>query len=193
MRHGHDGHLGQMLEHLQRKTALLADRVTLLEEENNTLAEMLREHGVDIHRRSHIHLELPPAFTTPAPGNAEELALLTKTERALFEELCGTDTVLLLLLSESMVDVGRWLMQSRLWVAASRTELAMFAAGRRPFVQRIPFRHIQASLYNHVTGELVLAPNRKFKISRIRMAPVEGYQFLAQILSAEPSKETPHA
>ena len=169
------------LDRLQRKTQLLQDRVTLLEEENAALAGMLRERGVDVHRPSHIHVDLPAALTEPAAGNAAELALMSGKEKKLFEELSTGDAVLLLLLSEAMVDVGRWFWRSRLWLYATPTELVAFAAGRHAFVQRIPFKHIQESLYNHVTGELVLAPDRKFARAQIALSPAEAYQFLAQI------------
>ena len=122
------------LDRLQRKTQLLQDRVTLLEEENAALAGMLRERGVDVHRPSHIHVDLPAALTEPAAGNAAELALMSGKEKKLFEELSTGDAVLLLLLSEAMVDVGRWFWRSRLWLYATPTELVAFAAGRHAFV-----------------------------------------------------------
>jgi hypothetical protein len=192
----HDPHLRQVVTQLQRKVGLLQDRVNLLEEENASLADALREHGVDVHRKSNIHIELPPAFNAPAPGNDEEVALLSKRERRLYDELRGSDTVILLLLSESLADVGQWMLRSRVWLFATPTELVAFASGRRPVVQRVPFQHIQESLYNNVTGELVLAPNRKFKLSRIEISPVEGYQFLAQIFGSNTqnkSTEKTHA
>lgn len=180
---GHDEILKQQVASLQCKATLLEDQVRLLDEENRALVDRLRELGIPARRKSHIHVELPPPHTAPAPGNPEELALLTPRERKLFTELCGPEEVILLLLSESAVDVGHWIFKSRLWACATPTELVLFAAGRKPLIQKVPFQHIQESLYNHVTGELVLAPNRKFKLSQVRFSPVEGYQFLAQIYS----------
>ena len=37
------------------------------------------------------------------------------------------------------------------------------------------------SLYNHVRGTLVLVPGSKPDVASLRMAPVDGYQLLAQI------------
>ena len=193
MSHGHDEHLKQTLAHLQRRADLLQDRVTLLEEENTSLAEKLREHGVNIHRKSHIHVDLPPALTEPAPANEQELALMNPGERRLLEEARGPDPLILVLLSETMVDVGQWIWKSRLWLGATPTDLLAVAVGRHPFLQRIPFRHIQESLYNHVTGELVLAPNRQFRLNRIQLAPLEGYQFLAQIYRDSLNAQSPEA
>ena len=167
----------------------MQDRINLLEEENQSLADLLRERGVEVHRKSLTHVDLPPAITSPAPGNDEEIALFSRAERRLYDEIRGNDTVILLLLTEAMTDVGQWMLQSRVWLCATKTDLVVFAAGRRPLLQRIPFRHLQESLYNNVTGELVLAPDRKFKLSHIELSPVEGYQFLAQIYNQSTEKK----
>lgn len=196
MAHGQDELLKQHAARLERRVALLADRVALLEQANDALASRLRECGIEVHHRRRDEVLLPEPLTAPAPDNAAEEAMLTRRERVLFDELRGRDRVLLLLLSESMADVGRWLIRGRVWVCATDTELVAFAAGWRPLMQRIPYRHIQESLYNTITGELVLAPNYQFAIPRIRMSPLEAYQMLAQIYAAGGtggSQENSHA
>lgn len=177
----HDENTKRAVEHLQRKAALLQDQVTLLDKENHALAARLRDHGVEVHRRSAIHVQLPAVLQSPDGGLEAELALMTRRERRLLDELRAEEPVLYAELSESRADVGHWLWQSRVWAAATRRHLLVFASGRRPLLQRIEFRHLQESLYNHVTGELVLAPDHEFRLARVAMAPVEGYQFLAQI------------
>jgi hypothetical protein len=77
--------------------------------------------------------------------------------------------------------VGHWFSKGRIWACALAGELAMFAYGRRPYLERVPFRLLQQSLYNHVTGEVVLAPARDVRVDSLRVTPAEGYQFLAQI------------
>ena len=42
--------------------------------------------------------------------------------------------------------------------------------------------------YNHVTGELVLAPPRGIRITSAGMTPIDGYQLLAQIYSNKETK-----
>lgn len=196
MSHGQDELLKQQAARLERRAALLADRVALLEQENDALASRLRECGVEVHHRRRDEGILPEPLTAPSPDNAAEEAMLTRRERVLFDELCGSDRVRVLLLSESMADVGRWLIRGRVWVCATDTELVAFAAGWRPLMQRIPYRHIQESLYNMITGELVLAPNYQFAVNRIRLSPLEAYQMLAQIYAAGRtggSQENSHA
>jgi len=47
--------------------------------------------------------------------------------------------------------------------------------------QKTPLASLRQSLYNHVTGEVVLAPVRELKLTHIQVAPLDGYQLLAQI------------
>jgi hypothetical protein len=83
--------------------------------------------------------------------------------------------------TNSRVDVGWWFWSARLRAAVWGGELVLFAAGRRPFVQRTALSAVRESLYNHVTGELVLAPVKDAALRRFRIAPVEGRELLAAI------------
>jgi hypothetical protein len=67
------------------------------------------------------------------------------------------------------------------WSAATTKEVVLFAAGRRPFIEEIPFTHLYKSLYNHITGEVVFAPAEAESMTRIRLSPSHGFQLLAQI------------
>jgi hypothetical protein len=77
-------------------------------------------------------------------------------------------------------------------VVALERDLLLLAAGKHPLVERIPYGHIRRSLYNHVTGELVLAPAHNLRVERVALPPAAGYQILAQIYAeTEDSKEEP--
>lgn len=177
----HDEATEAAVERLGRTVVLLQDRIRLLEEENVRFADMLTERGVDARPSSKIGLELPPAVREPLDGNAGVLALMTLAEQKLLEDLCPNEQVLLLLKSDSRTDTGSWLRGGRVWVGATRKELVLLASGRKPLFQKTPFPVLRESLYNHVTGELILAPARELTLNRIKVPPLDGYQLLAQI------------
>lgn len=184
----HDEATEAAVKRLGRTVALLQDRIRLLEEENVRFADMLTQRGVDVRPSSKIGLELPPAVREPLDGNAEVLALMTLAERKLLDDLCPNEQVLLLLKSDSRTDTGSWLRGGRVWVCATRKELVLLAAGRKPLIQKTPFPVLRESLYNHVTGEVVLAPAGELTLNRIKVPPLEGYQLLAQIYDQEREK-----
>ena len=173
-------------ERLKRNLTLLQDRIALLEQENTAYAGMLKERGVDVHASSQIALELPPIITCPLEATAEVFALLTAAQRSLLDEIRGTESVIMLLKSDTLVDTGGWFRRSEVWVCALPRELALFAAGRKPFLQKTPYASLRASIYNHVTVEVVLAPARGLKQRTLKVPPLEGYQLLAQIYNPNP-------
>ena len=177
--------LHQMVEHLRHKSAQLEDRVRLLSLENEELLQQLKDAGVPA-RQPVLHAErLPPPLTEPdATAIAEATGRLTGAERRLRERLCSGQELLMLLPSGTSTDVGLWIVPRRVCVAVTRTEVALFAAGRQPLAQRVAFEHLYASLYNAITGELVLAPNREYRVARVKLPPLEGTQVLAQIYGA---------
>ena len=87
------------------------------------------------------------------------------------------------------MDVGRWFRPARLWVALGGGELVLFAPGPRPFCERLPLESLRGSLYNPVTGELVLrrghepAPGKR--VPGLRMPPLDGRRLLELIEGAE--------
>jgi hypothetical protein len=172
--------LAARAQRLERTVAALRRREHLLAEENLRLADLLKEHGIVVRVSSHVARELPPALTGPAEREAGAFLLLCAEERALLDELLGGEQAVFLVCSGTDVDVGQWIRKRAAWLCATRSELVVFALGRRPFSARIPFQLLRESLYNHVTGALALAPAHGLEPREYRMTPTEGYQLLAQ-------------
>ncbi len=103
-------------------------------------------------------------------------------------------------MTRTRVDTGGWLWKSRLVAccadlgelsrAASGSsgkagrrdgELVLFAAGKRPFVERVPLAELGESFYNHVTGEVALAPAEGARVRTLRMSPVDGRALLKEL------------
>ncbi|MDA0838593.1 MAG: hypothetical protein O3B01_10535 [Planctomycetota bacterium] len=165
----------------KRTIELLTDRIRMLEEENHSFASQLKEKGVDVRESSSASLELPPPVTSPLEQDGKEFQLLSRSEHKVAEEALGDRPVYFLSKSDTTVDVGHWLSEGIVWAAATKNEVVLFAAGRRPFIEEIPFSHLYKSLYNHITGEVVFAPAEAESMTRIRLSPVHGFQLLAQI------------
>jgi hypothetical protein len=132
---------------------------------------------------------LPPALTAPlaAPGGA--LARMPRRTRAMAEGLIAGQEVFLVVRTGTKVDVGSWIARGRVWLAVLGDSLVVVAsgiAGPRPLAERIPFSRLRESRYNHVTGQLALAPATLAPAARagvrgLSLAPIEGCQVLAQI------------
>jgi hypothetical protein len=186
-----EAQMAATVERLKRNLALLQERIALLEQENTAFAGMLKERGVDVRASSQMAQELPPPLIRPLESNAEVFGRLTQAQRELLNELRGADFIFMLLKSGSTVDTGGWFGRGEVWVCALARELALFAAGRKPFLQKTPFTHLNESLYNHVTGELILAPSQGLKLARAAMPPLDGYQMLAQIYRKQNQGDRP--
>jgi hypothetical protein len=132
-------------------------------------------------------MELPDPIVQPLDRGAEVLGRLGKAARRLAQPLIGQDDVFVLLKTRSRVDTGGWLGRRRVWAAALADALVVFAPGRRPCSERIPFAQLRESTYNHVTGELVLAPPEGMHVRSLRVSPLDGYQLIAQFRSEEGS------
>ncbi len=191
MSHAAEKVLHQTVEHLRHNVTQLENQVRLLGLENEDLLQQLKDAGLQPRHPVLQADRLPPVLTIPDPATiAEAAARLTRSERRLGEELCAGQEVLMLLQSGTLTDVGLWIVPRRVWVVVTRTEVVFYAAGRTPLAQRVSFDHLYASLYNAVTGELVLAPNRDYRVARVKLPPLEGTQVLAQIYGAlAPRKE----
>jgi hypothetical protein len=105
--------------------------------------------------------------------------------------------------TRTRVDTGGWLWKSRLVACCAASgspgergqgasgssrkagrqdgELVLFAAGKRPFVERVPFAQLGESFYNHVTGEVALAPAEGARVRKLRMSPVDGRALLKEL------------
>lgn len=172
----------ERVERLTREVALLQSRISLLEAENARYAEMLTAKGIPTRARSRVALELPPPIESPIARDNAAFAGMDEAERRLLDECrAGGLPVFFLARSDSSVDTGAWLKKSRVWIAALGSELALFAAGKRPWLAKIPFANLGESFYNHVTGELALAPAAGLSLSSFKLSPRDGYQALAQI------------
>ena len=132
-----------------------------------------------------IRAELPPARTEPLDvSSGEATSRLPYRERFLARQLLADEDVYVVTPTRTRVDVGTWLVRGRVWVFALREALAFVACGScggRPRAEKIPYDQLRQSQYNHVTGELALAPVKGLPFRGLRMDPVDGYQVLAQI------------
>ncbi|MBI3987284.1 MAG: hypothetical protein HY343_10205 [Lentisphaerae bacterium] len=173
----HERRLESELQQWRRTAELLQTRIRGLEEENGRLAGLLLERGVNVHAASTTVLELPPPPAQPLAADDDSFHSMRPDELGLLREaLGGTDGVFALVLSDTRADTGGWFRRPKVWVAATRDRLAVWAAGRRPWLETIEFSRLRESLYNHVTGELVLAPALEMKRRCLRMSPLDGYR-----------------
>lgn len=111
---------------------------------------------------------------------------LRPSERRLLEQALGAGAALVLP-TRTRVDVGHWLSRGRLWLAWADDTLVLFAAGKRPFVEKLPAPEIAASLYNPLTAELVLLPAVAARQRKVRIAPVEGRDLLERMRQEDPT------
>ncbi|MEI7436282.1 MAG: hypothetical protein WCL16_05700 [bacterium] len=108
---------------------------------------------------------------------------LSKPEQRLLNELAAGRPVAALVLTGTTVDVGSWFKKGRVvgvWVGG---EWTMFAAGQRPFVEKVSPRLLAASVYNHIIGKLVLAPAPEVRLRQLRMSPLDAVRALRWILN----------
>lgn len=176
------------LERLHNEITVLHQRIKRLEEENAAFAGMLKEKGVEVQSISKISFELPPPETQPLAKDDEAFSLMSDDERGLMENVTDGKPVFVVVRSETQVDTGSWIKKSPVWTGTTDSEVFMFAAGKKPVIDRISFSQLQKSIFNHVTGCLILAPAAELKISSLAMAPLDGYQLLAQIYNEGESK-----
>jgi len=104
-------------------------------------------------------------------------------ERFLARQLVGDEPIFLAAPTGTKIDVGSWLLKGRVWALALADALAIVACGpcgRRVLARKIPYARLRRSQYNHVTGEVALAPE-KTGLRGLKLDPVTGYQLLAQI------------
>jgi hypothetical protein len=179
----------ERLEQQARRLDLLGARVKVLEAENLSLATKLRDLGVDLRLESRTALEMPPPVTAELEFAGSAMRSMAAPERRLAEELFAAEPVYVLERSDARVDVGHWLSRGVVWVAATAGDLVLFAAGRRPHVERVPFTVLYQSVYNQVVGELVLGPAPEIKLRQLKLAPPVAYQFLAQIYQQKENED----
>ncbi|MEK6235241.1 MAG: hypothetical protein N2C14_11040 [Planctomycetales bacterium] len=121
------------------------------------------------------------AGSQPIAGLELQDKLDAKREKFL-RSLIGERTPDCVLRTDSRVDVGYWLAKGRLWACLLDDELVLFALGRRPLVQRAAKSDLNESHYNHVTGEIILAPIESLPVTTFRVAPLQGLELLRRIV-----------
>ena len=125
-------------------------------------------------------VELPPAQRTPLSRKGR-LARLLKSIKA----AASDNDVYFCVKTQTKVDVGRWMRKSRVWAIGLSDHMALVARGRNRLAERIPYEQLRESVYNHVTGTLVLAPHELPAVKTLKLNPVDAHQLLAQIYFEE--------
>ena len=184
------GHQGEekpeeTVARLRRAVRLLEDSVRRLEAENDRLVDLLKKQGCETQTLSPTVAELPPAATEPLADDADAWSDLEPHERALLDEMRQGQPIFFLARSKTTVDVGQWFSRGKLLVAAVANEVLLFAHGKKPYAEKIPFLFLGQSLYNHVMGEVVFSPALEARTQSLRLLPVEGYQLLAQVYGGQ--------
>jgi hypothetical protein len=125
-------------------------------------------------------MQLPPANTIPL-DRAARATQLGYGQLRMLDSLVGDQPVYHVQRTGTKIDVGGWFGRGRICICLSAGEAVLFAEGKRPYVARIPLQRLGQSRYNHVTGELMLAPDAAPRVSGLKIPPLEGLQILAQI------------
>lgn len=116
---------------------------------------------------------------------------LSDAEKELMQLQTGQEAPETVLRTRSRVDVGMWFRNGRVWACRMTDSLVLFAHGRKSWRTRIPYAALRQSRYNHVTGELVLAPRSERRVDSLRVMPLEGLGILKRIYKNE-VPETEH-
>ena len=150
------------------------------------------------HMDTGVTFELPPPRLEPLTQGSRALAELPGRVAGVAAEALGDEDVFVVVRTSTRVDVGSWLGRSRVWLLALAEQFVLLALPRnplarwpnlarrlgvstRPYVERIALSRLRGTTYNHVTGELVLAPANAARLRRLKVTPRDGYQLLAQI------------
>lgn len=158
-----------MVRHLSRWVAALQSRLGVLAGKCRPLLVRIRPLAVRacalmlrVHGRIRAHLDPEPRLRALAASAGAGTAVILAT---------GTRT-----------DTGLWFRQGRVCAACAGGALFLLAPGRRPHVERIPFAQLGDSMYNAVTGEVLLAPAPSAAIRRLRMDPVAGRHLIGHVV-----------
>jgi hypothetical protein len=86
-------------------------------------------------------------------------------------------------------DVGLWTGGRRVWLACDEARIYLFAAGRRPYFEAIPFAEAGETRYNHIIGQIALGPCQP-RVRSLELPPDAGCRFL-DVLGIEYGKVVP--
>lgn len=109
----------------------------------------------------------------------------TKEEKLLKQEFGETIAPLLSLRSQTEVDTGGWLGARALWACLTSDELFLVAAGKRPFLEKVPLQDCTATHYNPATGEIVIAPAGSLLCNQLAFQPAQAMELLKAMGIAE--------
>jgi hypothetical protein len=137
-------------------------------------------------------MKLPPVSAAPLDP-AEQRRRLGGARQRFVESIIGQASVFHVRRTDTKVDVGYWLGRRRVWACLLERELLLFARGRRPYVERIPLAALRESRYNHVTGELVLAPTETIAVKTLKVPPLAALEILAQIMRPSTAPNTDYS
>lgn len=108
---------------------------------------------------------------------ATKLELQTEARDFLAAQGVDTASFQFLCRTRSTVDVGFWLGKRRIWFGILPGQIVLFALGKRPYFTQAPISQLHLSRYNHVTGELLLAPYAESS-HNLAIQPREAYLVL---------------
>jgi hypothetical protein len=83
--------------------------------------------------------------------------------------------------TRTRVDVGSWWGKRKVHATLAADGLRLSANGCRPYHEQISWGELTDSLYNHTTGELVLAPAEEARIKRLKVSPLDATQILKYV------------
>jgi len=122
--------------------------------------------------------------TTPL-DDAQRRACLGRARERFLKRVIGDAGVFHVRRTDTKIDVGYWLGKRRVWACVLEEELLLFARGRRTYVERIPLGELCSSRYNHVTGEIVLAPAATTRVKTLKMPPLAALEILAHLCGGD--------
>ena len=126
-------------------------------------------------------MKLPPVCNAPL-DHAERRARLGAARWRFVESVVSDAPIFDVRKTGTKVDVGYWLGKRRIWLCVLEREMLLFALGRRPYVERIALQELGETQYNHVTGELVLAPAETASVGALKLAPLAALEILAHLV-----------
>ena len=129
-------------------------------------------------------MNLPHVSMEPL-DNASRLDRLGSARGEFLQSMIGDAPVFHVERTRTRVDVGQWFGKVAVWISILENEMILFAVGRRPFAERIAFDELSESQYNHVTGEVVLAPNEASAIKSLKLPPLAALDVLAYLFRGE--------
>lgn len=116
--------------------------------------------------------------TTSSPHGA---ASLKPAEATLLQGVCMPQDLRLVVRTKTRVDVGSWLGMRRVTAGCLDSSLVLWACGPRPYREYLAFSRLRNSLYNHVTGQLVLAPAEGLRVRGLSMPPDDAVRIMEYI------------